>query len=275
MRIGTFEILPVIDGEMRVQPTQAFAKTSEADWSPHRALLSDDGMLTMCLGGFLVRGGPGGKVVLVDIGLGHFAMGGQQLGGRLIDSLAAHGHSPADITDVIFSHLHLDHVGWATTEDGKPTFANATYRCDQRDWDYWIDSPSDAIAGVPKEFADLQKQALTPLADRIQTWKADVTIVPGISAVHAPGHTPGSSLTVVADGTDRAMLLGDAVHCPVELLEDEWSGLGDVDPDLARRTRVALARELEGKDTPIAGAHFPGLAFGRLLKGEGRRRWVL
>ena len=50
--------------------------------------------------------------------------------------------------------------------------------------------------------------------------------------------------------------------------------LGDVDPDLAKRTRNALARELEGTDVPVAAAHFPGMRFGRLLAAEGRRRWV-
>ena len=71
------------------------------------------------------------------------------------------------------------------------------------------------------------------------------------------------------------MLLGDVVHCPVELLDDEWEGLGDVDPELAKRTRVALAREIEGKGVPVAAAHFPGLKFGRLLGAQGRRQWVV
>ena len=66
----------------------------------------------------------------------------------------------------------------------------------------------------------------------------------------APGHTPGSTIIVMSSGADRAMLLGDVVHCPIELLDDEWAGMGDVDPALARRTRVALARELEGSDVP-------------------------
>ncbi|MBV9254592.1 MAG: MBL fold metallo-hydrolase, partial [Actinobacteria bacterium] len=80
---------------------------------------------------------------------------------------------------------------------------------------------------------------------------------------------------VLSSGDQRAMLLGDVVHCPIELLEDEWAGLGDVDPALAKRTRNALARELEGTDVPAAAAHFPGLQFGRLLAGEGRRRWIV
>jgi hypothetical protein len=70
------------------------------------------------------------------------------------------------------------------------------------------------------------------------------------------------------------MLIGDVVHCPVELLDDEWAGLADVDPVAAQRARNALAAELEGTDVPVAAAHFPGLQFGRLLAGEGKRGWT-
>ena len=80
-------------------------------------------------------------------------------------------------------------------------------------------------------------------------------------------------MVVVSDGAARAMLLGDVVHCPVELVEDDWSMIYDVDPALAARTREALSRELEGTDIPIAAAHFPGMRFGRLLTGQGRRLW--
>ena len=71
------------------------------------------------------------------------------------------------------------------------------------------------------------------------------------------------------------MLLGDVVHCPVELVDDEWEAMFDVDPDLARRTRTALNQELEGSGVLVAAAHFPGLQFGRLLPGQGRRSWLV
>lgn len=274
MQIGDYEILPVLDGAFRVRPTQSFAGTSDADWEPHRALLDADGLLPLSLGGFLVRGGPEGRVVLVDVGIGHHEMFGRQRGGKLLDSLAAYGLGPLDVTDVLFSHLHLDHIGWAT-DGGEVVFANATYRCDRRDWDYWMTRPLDELHGVPSSFAIAQQAALSPIAERFAMWGADGPVLPGIDVLHAPGHTPGSAIVVVSDGTQRALLLGDAVHCPAELVEAEWNGIGDVDPELARRTKLALLREIEGKDVPVAAAHFPGLAFGRLLTGEGRRRWVM
>ena len=116
---------------------------------------------------------------------------------------------------------------------------------------------------------------LEPVADRFETWSGDGPLLAGLDVLGAPGHTPGSTVTVLSSGPARAMLLGDVVHCPVELVDDEWDSMADVDPELARRTRVALNRELEGSDVPVAAAHFPGLAFGRLLAGTARRQWVI
>ena len=83
-------------------------------------------------------------------------------------------------------------------------------------------------------------------------------------------------MIVVSSDNDRAMMLGDVVHCPVQLVADEWAGMFDVDPVLAKRTRNALAQELDGDANAVmAGAHFPGMHFGRLIKGEGRRHWVV
>jgi hypothetical protein len=78
---------------------------------------------------------------------------------------------------------------------------------------------------------------------------------------------------VLSSGSERAFILGDAISCPVQLEESEWSGMGDVDPKLARQSQEAVAREAEGTGALLAASHFPGLTFGRVLRGEGRRYW--
>jgi glyoxylase-like metal-dependent hydrolase (beta-lactamase superfamily II) len=218
-------------------------------------------MLELPLGGFLVRGGD--RVVLVDTGVGRVDTGTFR-GGALLESMARAGVSPAEVTDVVLTHLHFDHVGW-TTQKGAIVFEHATYRCHAADWDHFVSGPTREEGSVRK---------LSPLEGRLELFGADAEVAPGISVRHAPGHTPGSAVVVVSDGADRALLLGDAVHCPVELEEDTWEFIFDVDPALATRTREALAREFEGTDVPMAAAHFAGLRFGRLLPGTGRRQWV-
>src|SRR3954447_12579967 len=138
MRLGELEILPVHDGVARVQPSDAYRLGNvepngrggdDGAWPPHRPCLAADGMLEMALGGFLIR--TGDRVVLVDAGLGPLEMG-PFVGGRLIESLAAAGVTPADVTDALLTPLHFAHVG-STTQAGEVMFPTATYRCDTRD----------------------------------------------------------------------------------------------------------------------------------------------
>jgi glyoxylase-like metal-dependent hydrolase (beta-lactamase superfamily II) len=280
MKVGEIDVLPVIDGSARMEPTTAFTGTTEEDWAPHRGLLDENGMVDITLGGFLVRSGD--RVAIIDAGVGQHSPLPLLQGGAFLESLAAHGVAPEEVTDVIFTHLHFDHIGWAS-RDGVPVFANATYRCDARDWEYFV-APPPELAAQPIDQANpvaalvapgSGRPWLEPVAHRVEAWDGDAALLPGVDVLLAPGHTPGSGVMVVSSGTARAVLLGDVAHCPVELLDDEWAGLGDVDPELARRTRVALMREYEGQDVPITASHFPGLQFGRVLAGQGRRLWVV
>ena len=268
VKIGELQVLPVFDGSTDLAPTgmyrlgpEEMLGGDEDDWAPHRDLLADDGTLELVFGGFLVRGA-GDRLILVDGGVGRDAHGGTGVtGGHLLESLAAAGVALGDVTDVLFTHLHFDHIGWATV-DGAPTFPNATYRCHRRDWDHFYGSDDDATT------------RLAGIEPRLELFDTDTTLAPGVDTRLAPGHTPGSTLLVLSSGNDRALLLGDVVHCAVELVDDDWGGVFDVDPALAQRTRNALARELEGTEVPVTGAHFPGLRFGRVLPGQGTRRFV-
>lgn len=260
MRVGEIEIVPLVDGELAVPATQAYPTTTPEDWAPHSRWLTHDGRIEMPIGCFLIR--TGDRLALVDAGLGSLQLEGFT-GGRLLSELAATGTSPEQITDVVFTHLHFDHVGWAT-QKGRVVFSNATYRCHADDWAHFVDGEDGGAA-----------RKLSPLAGRLEMWTGQVTLAPGLDTLPTPGHTPGHTALVVSHGTERAMLLGDATHCPVELYESEWDGLGDVDPVLAKRTRNAMFAELEASGVPATAAHFPGLEFGRVLRGDGKAQWVI
>jgi glyoxylase-like metal-dependent hydrolase (beta-lactamase superfamily II) len=164
---------------------------------------------------------------------------------------------------VIFSHIHPDHVGWAAV-DGAAVFANATYRCHRNDWEFFVERRNGDPTVWPK---------MDAVADRMETWERSGTLFAGIDLTDAPGHTPGSTiLTFAGPAGERAILLGDVVHCPAELVDDEWGTIGDVDPELARRTRARIARELEGTSAHVSAAHFPELRFGRLVVDTERTR---
>jgi glyoxylase-like metal-dependent hydrolase (beta-lactamase superfamily II) len=269
MKIGDITIEPLLDGTALFDPTFLWSKNAtsgrgreENDWDRQSEFLMPDGQIKFALGGFLVHG-MGDRVVVVDLGIGPGTMPGPfpVQGGRMLEELAAFGFGPGDVTDVVFTHLHLDHVGWASV-DSQPTFGNATYRCGSQDWSYFVGREEDVTA------------LLAPIEERFATWDTDVTLAPGLDVRLVPGHTPGSSMVVVSSGDDRAVLLGDIAHCPVELMDNEWAGLGDVDPELAARGRELVARELENSSTHVSAAHFPDMSFGRLMRGTGHRYWT-
>ena len=122
MQVGEIRVDAVIDGIARAVPSEAYRwgvgegsgrGLDDADWEPHRQFLADDGMLEMAMGGFLVRTGE--RIVLVDAGIGVFNRG-VFTGGAMLDNLQALGVGPDDVTDVVFTHLHFDHTGWATVD---------------------------------------------------------------------------------------------------------------------------------------------------------------
>jgi len=260
MQVGDFRVDHVVDGRGRFKPKNVFPDKTEEQWGMHDHLLDADGLLPFTMGGFLVRGGD--RVVLIDAGLGEGEMMGIKAG-ALLESLAALGVAPDDVTDLVFTHLHIDHIGWASA-DGRIVFPNATYRCAPNEWEHFmVDHRGDEAA------------VLEPATERFEHWTPGDTIAPGLDTLATPGHTPGSTTLVLSSGTERVMFLGDVVHCPVQLEDDEWGALFDVDPELAKRTRTALAKELEGTDTRVSGAHFPELTFGRLVQANGQRRFVV
>lgn len=257
MKVGDIEVIPVSDGVAKLPKTYF----PNADWSAHESLFGADGTMHLPIGCFLVR--TGDQTVLVDAGLGPRDLD-WLVGGELPAALAAHGVTPADIDIVVCTHLHLDHAGWIV-DDGKPFFPNATIRFGAADWQRWVDEahPKDPVRNA---------MLLLDEQHRLEAIDEDgATIAPGITARAAPGHTLGQHLLVISSGDERVMLLGDAVTCPVQLSEEDWEGMSDMDPALARRTRDSLWAELEGTDTQFTAAHFPDLQFGRLLRGQGKR----
>ena len=207
--------------------------------------------------------------MLIDTGLGPAKMF-VFTGGALMDELASAGVKPEDIDTVFLTHLHVDHCGnVALPSNGKMTaaFPNATYRWTTAEHEFWRDK-----SDIPGQQIDLPGM-FEAVAGRFEAADDGAVIAPGINVMSLPGHTPGHAGVILSSGDQRAFVLGDAISCPVQLEETEWSGMGDMDPKLARQSQEVALREAEGDDSLVGAAHFPGLTFGRVLRGEGRRYW--
>ncbi|MEU9624525.1 MBL fold metallo-hydrolase [Streptomyces sp. NPDC048155] len=262
MKVGDIEVLPVVDGMGTEVAADILTRPGVDDpWACHSEHLGADGTLQLPLGGFCVR--TGDRTVLVDAGVGDFD-DGKYSGGGLIASLSAHGIEPRDVTDVVFTHLHFDHVGWAT-HDGAIVFPNATYRAHQADWEHFVAGPAADSRAVGK---------LSPLEPQLELFDADFTVAPGLDARHAPGHTPGSTIYVVSSGGQRALLLGDVVHSVVQLGKRDWQVIWDVDPAAASAVRNRIADQVADTEDLVVASHFPAMRFGRVITSGGPRRFV-
>jgi glyoxylase-like metal-dependent hydrolase (beta-lactamase superfamily II) len=270
-KIGDLDVLVVSDGTLLVPPHVYYRGTSAEDWQRHKRWLNHEGNLEFPMACFLISSGD--RRVLIDTGLGAQKLW-QYQGGALLTELAAADVRPEQIDTVFVTHLHVDHcgtcvIGGEGEQDGapRPAFPNATYRWTAAEHAHW--RQTDEHPGSSFSIRKL----LEALQDRYEPADGGSTIAPGISVIDTPGHTPGHAGVILSSGSERAFILGDAISCPAQLEEPEWSGLGDMDPKLARRTQEAVAREIESTSALLATAHFPGLTFGRVLTGEGRRYW--
>jgi glyoxylase-like metal-dependent hydrolase (beta-lactamase superfamily II) len=226
----------------------------------------DDGAVRLPIGAFVVRGN--GRTLLVDAGLGPDARqlpdGMSLIGGRLPAGLRRLGVTPDEVTDVVCTHLHADHVGWVFDTQAAPTFPGATVWFGASDWDAFVDGPGECAPHVRAGFGLLSGTSL------LRPVRASTLVAPDVLARPTPGHTPGSIVVEVSSSRERLLLVGDAITCPIQLEEPAWHSFGDVDADAAARTRELLWDELGDGRTYGVGAHFPGLRPGSVSRGRPR-----
>ena len=278
--IGDIEVTFVPDGYICSSPTGSYPGTDDAFWAVNPDHLDDEGLLVMSLGALLVR--TAGKLLLIDLawGPGSTLIGvavpdrpqGRVVGGALLDNLRLLGVEPGDVDAVLFSHLHRDHTGWIVDPtsphgEGMPTFANAHHYLSSAEWEYWSAAAASGVGPAPSP------EQLAVLSSRLSFLDDGERVLPGIDVMATFGHTPGHLSFVISSGQERAIVLGDAVHCPVEILEPELTFSVDVDPKLAQRTRLFIEQALLEPDTVAAAPHFADLIFGRLMRGAGKSSW--
>jgi glyoxylase-like metal-dependent hydrolase (beta-lactamase superfamily II) len=212
----------------------------------------------------------GDRLVMFDTGMG-FSKAFGPTTGRLLKSMQEAGIDPAAIDAIVCSHAHIDHTGGICSAEGKPHFPNAQIYISQVDHDYWLD---DARLGTPfKAFGEHARANLRPVRDRIVFFKDGQEFLPGITAISAPGHSPGHTIFNVSSGGKSFVFLGDLTHHPVLLTENPRVEFAyDWDPKMSVQSRVKLLTMLAEQKTPVMSYHFAWPGFGNLAKaGDGFR----
>ncbi|PZF87501.1 MBL fold metallo-hydrolase, partial [Micromonospora deserti] len=194
---------------------------------------------------FALRNGDG-PVTLVDAGIGPTgspASSWAPVPGRLPAELAVAGIDPADVRTVVLTHLHTDHVGWAVTgTPGQPYFPNADYLLQRAE-----------LAALETINPGLRAGLVAPLraAGQLREVDGDTDLTPGIRVLSTPGHTPGHQSVLLDAGDERLLVTGDLLVHAVQLVDPELAYAHEVDPTTARRSRIALLRDLAAQTPTV------------------------
>jgi glyoxylase-like metal-dependent hydrolase (beta-lactamase superfamily II) len=266
-RIGGVEVLPLLDTGLLMNPDYFFPEHAAQARAEYPDLLDERQLLRVAITCFLVRSA--GKNILVDTGLGNRRRPQFPIG-HLDEALRGAGVAPESIDTIVHTHLHIDHVGWNTVDDeqGNPKlfFPNARYLVQQVEWDHWM-KPGNV------ESQDHLRQCVSPIerTGRVDRYSGEKVVDANLTLVPAPGHTPGHVTVGIYSEGERAIVIGDASHHPMQLDHPDWSPSADVDPGQAAATRESLmeAAITDGR-TWIAG-HWPHPGIGRIVRLEGKR----
>jgi len=209
------------------------------------------------------------KLILSDAGTGQALQPIQKNLGKLPENLRAIGVDPAAIDVVMLTHLHSDHSMGLLDEAKQKVFPNAELIVHQFEAEFWLDrtlQPGDDERVVRNSKA--QRAVTAPYRIRRIT---DGEVLPGITAMLRPGHTPGHTNWLIQSGDDRLLIWGDIVHvAAVQVPRLDAALIFDVDPDLARATRRQVFDWVADERLTVAGAHLPAPGFCRVLRRDGR-----
>jgi glyoxylase-like metal-dependent hydrolase (beta-lactamase superfamily II) len=175
-----------------------------------------------------------------------------------LEDLRTAGFPAEQVTDVLCTHLHFDHVGWNTRlVDGKwvPTFPQARYLFGRREWQHWTHLRD---TGGYHHMDHLQDSIDPILAAELEEFiDADFRLTDEVSLIATPGHTPGHVSVLIESRGERAVITGDLMHSPVQIAIPATEARFDMDKPQAARTRCDFVQRFSDTGTLIIGSHFP------------------
>ncbi len=276
VRIGEIEVLIISDGVLPL-PTKMLGHNVEpaarAAWLDHMFLPPD--AFDWALNAVVVRSGR--QTILIDAGLGSDPDLHLPRAGQLIKRLEAAGIDLASVTDVVLTHMHMDHVGGLIV-DGVQERLRPDLRIHvaAAELEFW-EAPDFSHTNMPQGFPDALRAAAKQFA---KTYRSNLRpfdevheVAPGVVVRRTGGHTPGHSVVRLASVGDALTFAGDAVFA-VGFEQPDWHNGFEHDPDEAARVRVRLLRELAETGELLVATHLPFPSVGRVAVDGDAFRWV-
>jgi glyoxylase-like metal-dependent hydrolase (beta-lactamase superfamily II) len=276
LKVGEIDVLVVSDGVLPL-PTTMLAHNADptvrANWL-HDMFLPQDAF-DWALNAVMVRSGD--KTILIDAGLGSDPDLHLPRAGQLIRRLEAAGIDLSSVTDLVLTHMHMDHVGGLLVDGVKERLRkDLRIHVAAAEVKFW-EAPDFSRVSMPPGFPDAlraaAKQFVKEYGSQLRTFDETYEIAPGVIARRTGGHTPGHSVVRVASGGDALTFAGDAVFA-VGFEQPDWHNGFEHDPEEAARVRVRLLRELAETGEMLVATHLPFPSIGRVATDGDAFRWV-
>jgi glyoxylase-like metal-dependent hydrolase (beta-lactamase superfamily II) len=274
LRIGEIDVLVVSDGVLPL-PTAMLAHNADpavrAAWLKDMFLPPD--AFDWALNVVVVRSG--GQTILIDAGMGaEFPL---PRAGQLIHRLEAAGIDLASVTDVVLTHMHMDHVGGLLVDGVKdqlrPDLRIHVAAAEVKFWESPDFSRVSMPPGFPDALRDTAKRFVKEYRSQLRLFEEAYEVAPGVVVHRTGGHTPGHSVVRLASGGDRLTFAGDAVFA-VGFEHPDWYNGFEHDPEEAARVRIRLLRELAENREPLVATHLPFPSVCHVAVAGDVFRWV-
>lgn len=274
VRVGDVDVLVISDGVLTL-PTSTLAVNADPAalgvWLREQFLPPD--VLEWPLNVVVLRSG--GRTILVDAGIGSEYPDFPRAG-RLALRLRAAGIDPASITDVVLTHMHMDHVG-GLLGDGlrRQLRPDVPVHVTAAEVDFW-EAPDFSRTAmpepVPATLRAVAKRFMEQYHRQVRTFALEYEVAPGVIVRRNGGHTPGHAMVHLDSRGERMTFAGDAIF-PVGFDHPYWHNGFEHDPEEAARVRVQLLRDVAATGEPLVAAHL-SFPFGRVALAGDAFRWV-
>lgn len=275
LKIGEIDVLVVSDGVLPL-PTATLATNADPDvraaWFQDMFLPPD--AFDWPLNVLVVRSGE--RTILVDAGLGG-QFPGFPRAGQFPKRLEAAGIDLSSITDVVVTHMHMDHVGGLLVDDVKERLRpDVRIHVAVAEVAFWTqpDFSHTSMPGpVPGVLRSTARRFASEYQSQLRIFEEQHEVAPGVLVWRTGGHTPGHSVVRLTSGGDRLTFLGDAIF-PVGFEHPDWHNGFEHDPEESVRVRVRLLREAVASGELLVAAHLPFPSVGRVAVDGDVFRWV-
>jgi glyoxylase-like metal-dependent hydrolase (beta-lactamase superfamily II) len=182
--------------------------------------------------------------------------------------LKAAGIDPADISTIIITHFHPDHIfGLMAKDTNAQIFPTAEIIVPAAEYKWWADPGIIAKLPAPRQGLAKRIQATFPGWKNIKQLEGDKEVVPGVRAVGSHGHTPGHTSYLVSSGRQQLMVLGDITNIPALFVKNPgWHAAFDQDPTLAEASRRKMFDRCVAEQVMVAGYHYGMPGVGTIVK---------